>query len=619
MQSANLPHNSPGSPPGSSPNSPNDFADGAADVSQLDVAGLLRNHWQGFNRFPQSGQKLIIAILRALLYEDYINQFLDQNKFLKGFDFIDKIFEQLGFSYTIAHQDLHNIPTSGRIVIIANHPLGALDGLALLRLVGSIRPDVRIVVNDVLMHVKPLANLFLPIDNFRGETSKNDIVSITGALENEEAVIIFPEGEVTRSMAVSRRLRWKKGFLQIARKMQTPIVPIYVKGRNSNLFYLISRFSDVASLLLLPREMIKHKGTVAFTIGASISPGYIQSLGLSRLQIVALMRKHLYGLGKKGTPVFRTERSIIHPRDRRSIRDALMRDAELLGETFDGKKICLFDSSENSMVMEEIARLREVTFRAIGEGTGRPKDLDRFDHTYRHIILWDEHDLEIAGAYRMAETFRWGDFNWSMVYSTSIFEYSEAMRPVFARGAEMGRSFVQAKYWGQRSLDYLWQGIGAYLQRNPEVRYLFGPVSISARYPRFASDMIVYYYRLHFPDPDGLVRRPITPYVIEKSNLATLQQAMPGVSAMEDFRWMKTQMDFLGFKIPPLFKQYADLCEQGGVRFCDFAIDSDFANSIDGMVLVDLDKLKPKKRQRYMLQSFMRPEEVPDLHVQDSR
>ena len=173
--------------------------------------------------------------------------------------------------------------------------------------------------------------------------------------------------------------------------------------------------------------------------------------------------------------------------------------------------------------MDEIGRLREMTFRFIGEGTGNSKDIDVYDLHYRHLILWDDNKLEIVGAYRLGEIWRWKNKEKRALYSSSLFNYQPAMHLYFKYGLELGRSFVQPKFWGLRSLDYLWQGIGAYLAAHPSVQYLFGPVSLSSRLPKTALDMIAYFYTTHFPDPDCLAVGTM-PYVIDPAKMSYLKQ-----------------------------------------------------------------------------------------------
>ena len=147
--------------------------------------------------------------------------------------------------------------------------------------------------------------------------------------------------------------------------------------------------------------------------------------------------------------------------------------------------------------MREIGRLREIAFRAVGEGSGNRRDVDPYDRYYEHLILWDVEDLEIVGAYRLGNTSQMLEAEQAL-YTQSLFNYTEQMTPYFDNGLELGRSFVQPKYWGKRSLDYLWYGIGAYLKKHPKIRYLFGPVTLSNSMPKAAKDLLVYFYKLHF-------------------------------------------------------------------------------------------------------------------------
>jgi hypothetical protein len=235
----------------------------------------------------------------------------------------------------------------------------------------------------------------------------------------------------------------------------------------------------------------------------------------------------------------------------------------------------------------------------VGEGTGEKRDLDRYDQYYRHLILWDEDDLEIAGAYRIGEgrlRMQKADYR---LYSESLFSYSEQMDSIFEQGIELGRSFVQPRYWGKRSLDYLWYGIGAYLRRHPDVRYLFGPVSLSNSYPKRARDLLVWFYRHYFADTAWLARSR-SPYPLDSDAEATIRRLFSGDDYREDFSRLREQLDFLGVSVPTLYKQYSELCEPGGVSFLDFGIDADFNYCIDGLVLVDTHKVKARKRERYI-------------------
>ncbi|EKD35434.1 MAG: Phospholipid/glycerol acyltransferase [uncultured bacterium] len=207
--------------------------------------------------------------------------------------------------------------------------------------------------------------------------------------------------------------------------------------------------------------------------------------------------------------------------------------------------------------MREIGRLRELTFRAVGEGTGKRRDLDHFDWYYRHLILWDEKELEIAGAYRFVDAGRIvGEKGSDGLYSGSLFKLDSRQSYFLREGLELGRSFVQQRYWGRRSLDYLWYGIGAFLAKNPHYRYLFGPVSISNAMPQLAKELLIYFYKLYFTGPGDspCSRNPFSFSV----PLATLAQEFTGRDYQADFRKLKSLLDNLGTAVPPLYKQYTE-------------------------------------------------------------
>ncbi|MFT7414762.1 MAG: putative hemolysin [Methylophagaceae bacterium] len=568
----------------------------------LNIESAIQQKFPNFERKSPWIKKSTLGLLRKLSYEQEVNQFLDTHQDLKGFDFIEQVLEHFKFSYSISHRDRGNIPASGRVVIVANHPLGALDGLSLLKLVGEVRRDVKIVVNDMLMNFQAVQNLLLPVDNLNKATQKSSIANIINCLNNDEAIIVFPAGEVSRIRPNGvRDGKWTSGFLHFAKKTNAPVLPIYVDARNSSLFYSSSMVYKPLAAMLLAHEIFNKKSqTITLRVGQSIPFQQIRVLPLAKKEMVKLIKRHLYRIGKGKSPLFETEQTISHPQERRAIKKELQQ-AELLGETLDGKKIYLFDYQSDSTVMNEIGRLREVTFRQVGEGTGKKNDLDRYDRDYRHLILWDEHELEIAGAYRLAEVkslFLKSDTRG--IYSQELFDYDqEKMASFFEQGIELGRSFVSPKYWGKRSLDYLWYGIGAYLKRYPEIRYLFGPVSLSDSYPEFAKALIIIFYQHYFKDKAQLATARV-PYRINSNIKQWANDVVTGLDYDADFKAMRVQLAHMNVSIPTLYKQYSDLCEMGGVRFIDFNVDADFGNCIDGLVMVDLQALKPAKHKRYL-------------------
>jgi hypothetical protein len=216
------------------------------------------------------------------------------------------------------------------------------------------------------------------------------------------------------------------------------------------------------------------------------------------------------------------------------------------------------------------------------------------------LVLWDNDLLEIVGAYRIgeAETIL-ADKGLDGLYTHTLFNLGEQFRPALNNALELGRSFVQPRYWGSRALDYLWQGIGAYLRHNPHIRRLYGPVSISQNYPKAARDMLVYYYTTHFGNPKLQVL-PRQPYPLDQTAMAECSALIPGVHAEEEFKAMREYLHAFGLSVPTLYKQYTEVCEPGGAQFLAFNVDPDFSNCIDGLICVDLALLKDSKRRRYI-------------------
>ena len=538
----------------------------------------------------------------SVIHQDEINKFLKRNKHLAPLEFVEHVLDEMQFNYLVSDKYLENIPTEGRVVIIANHPLGALDALALIKLISSVRKDVKIIANDFLNTLTPLRPILLDINNFKNKQSKESINNIYDALNSEEVVIIFPSGEVSRATPTGiKDKKWHKGFLKFAKRSNSPILPVFIGGKNSKTFYSVSALNKKLSMLLLSNEMFKQKNkSIEIIVGELIPYENITPKGIEQEQLIRLYKKHLYNL-KKGISFFTTQKAIALPEDRRDLKKELKK-SPLLGLTKDNKKIYLYEYSlKNSAVLNELGRLREISFRKVGEGANKKRDIDKYDRYYKHIILWDDEALEIVGAYRIAECKNILEhYSQNALYTTTLFEYNDALLPYLENAIELGRSFVQPKYWGSRALDYLWQGIGAYLKNNPHIEYMYGPVSISSAYPKIAKDMILYFYDYYFHDNEALVQAKL-PYTInfEDEYMKSFIKEMQGNNYSADFKLLKKALGFLELSVPTLYKQYADLCEKGGIRFSAYNIDEDFSDCVDSFILVDVKRIKEKQKKRY--------------------
>ena len=566
----------------------------------IDAKRILQETYPDF-KFNKDN-KWVINGLKKLIHEDDLNEFLFKNQHLRGFAFLDKLLTYFKFTYQVDNDSYLNIPAQGRLLIVANHPIGTLDGLALVKLIRSVRPDVRVVVNRVLINMKPLESLFFPVNILSSDKKelKDTYKTMIDSLEKEEAIIIFPAGEVSRITPKGvRDGEWQSGFIKLAKKTKSPILPIHIKAKNSAFFYGISTIYKPLATMLLVNEMFnKRNQTIKFQVGSVVPYSEISETDETNKQLCKRFRKHVLNLGKKNkTPLFKTVETVIHPVDVKAVKKALYQ-SHLLGETRDGKKIFLYEFQDDCPVMREIARLRELTFRTVEEGTGLSLDMDRFDVYYRQIVLWDDNDLEIVGAYRLGEGNKiMHTHGVEGFYTNTLFELQGDFVDLLPNSIELGRSFVQPRYWGQHSLDYLWYGIGAYLRERPDIKYLFGPVSISNAYPDPAKDLIIRFYQQQFGQnsPHAKAR---TPYVVSDERGFGLNDFTHDYSS--SYKILNSELKKLGVKVPTLYKQYSELCIEGGCHFIDFNVDADFNDCIDGLIMVEIDKITPKKKQRYI-------------------
>lgn len=541
------------------------------------------------------------AVLRYLLNEKQCNDIANQFAHLQGIDFVEQVLASFDFSFTVPANEVENIPCEGRVVIFANHPIGSLDGLALIKLISEIRPDIKVVANELLMALKPLHSILLPVRNMTGGTPKQHLADIHQHLRNEGAVLIFPSGEVSRLRPNGvRDTQWHSGFLRIAMSCHAPLLPIFLDAKNSATFYGASIIYKPLATLLLVKEMFKQaKRNMPIRIGELIPNEAVRSMDVPLKTQIKLLKKHLYRIGNDKAPLFITQSAIAHPESRQALQAALQQ-CELLGETQDNKLIYLYQHQDSNPIMREIGRLREIAFRAVGEGTGKRRDIDKYDSYYQHLVLWDKAQFEIVGAYRFASgeqvLNRYGD---NALYSQSLFHYADDFMPFVKQGLELGRSFVQPKYWGKRSLDYLWFGIGAFLAKHPEYRYLFGPVSISNQLPGSAREMLVHFYAKEFAPAQPLAVS-MSPFDLSKQRKEQLDALYFGEDYQSHFKQLKQMLASMGAAVPTLYKQYGELCEPNGVTFLAFGIDAHFSDCVDGLVLIDTHQLKESKYQRYI-------------------
>jgi len=545
-------------------------------------------------------RKPVAGMLGRLADEAGFNRVLDRLANTKGLDFAEQVLDLLGCSYHVVQREREHIPVEGGVLIVANHPLGMLDAMALLDLVGSVRKDVRILGNDWLAAVPQLGSLLLPVDVF-GSGAASRMRNIYRALERGEALILFPAGEVSRmGPAGVRDARWSDGFARLAMRSKTPVLPIHVAARNSAMFYGLSMLAKPLSTAMLPREAVAtHVSRIGFSVGALISPEELSKRsGDDARRAADLMRRHVYRIGRRRGLIFGGQVALAHPESVDRVAQELAQ-SEKLADLADGKQLIVLRGSTDGAALREIGRLRELTFRKVGEGTNTRRDLDAYDPHYEHLVLWDPKALRIVGSYRLGHGGRLiTERGMSGLYTASLFNYSPALESRLAQGLELGRSFIAPAYWRSRALDQLWQGIGLYLQRHPELRYLFGPVSMSVSLPRQAREWIAAAHQHYFGVPGLASARQ--PFKVSADVLEGVRRELEGLDPVSGLGKLRHHLDALGVSLPVLYRQYVDLVEPDGVQFLDFGEDPGFSGCVDGLVMLDLARLKPAKRARYL-------------------
>jgi putative hemolysin len=569
----------------------------------VSVETILKKEHPGLFTYPDLISKIVVGLMRFVLHENSINHFMEIHKNKNGLDFIDAVLLHLNVSYKAIHREIENIPAIGKAIVVSNHPLGALDALSLIQMVCSVRQDkkVKIVANKMLGSIPQLKEFIIGVDNFNDRLSRDSLRKIDQALQSEEVVIFFPSGEVSRAGLLGQKeAKWKGGFVKFSKRNNAPIVPIFIKAKNSSLFYAASWIYKPLGTLLLGHEIFAARNQIFdFKVGELINSKVLNDTSMNDSHHARLFRKHLMRLSKGKKGIYPTEHSIGHPVSRQEIRQELKR-AERIGETSDNKQIYLIEYDKSPNLMNEIGRLREYSFRKVGEGSGKTRDIDEYDRYYHHLLLWDDDALEVVGAYRI------GECGWILswlgkegLYLNDLCAMNNVFDPILEDAIELGRSFVQPKYWGSRALDYLWQGIGAYLAHNPHIKYMIGPVSISGSYPKHAQEALVYFYTLYF-GCDRHYLKARSPFHLSDHVNAEFAEIFLGVDYDQDFRVLKDYLKTFDVAVPMLYKQYSELCEPGGAQFIDFGIDVEFNNCVDGYIMVEINRIKEAKRNRYI-------------------
>lgn len=551
-------------------------------------------------------RKFIVVFLRLILREKQLNHLQSRYSIYSGSAFCSAILGHFDISVSYRHHELENIPSQNGCLIIANQPVGALDALALVHVVSQVRSDIKIIADDLLTEVDSLKDSIIPM-NYDSDTVNKE--SLDSIIEHSKSgvIIFFPAQEVSRKTLVEPS--WNPIIVNIMRRIQSPLLPIYIKAHHSLFFLLVSFFSKSLSKLLLPSEMWwGHGSAISFEIGKLISYEKIFSENISDATIIKKLRKHLLKIGKGLEGIYQTETGIALPQNRKDINAELQKHT-LLDEISEGLLVYSCTLKNGSALLLEIARLREISFRASGTGSGNAFDSDSYDSRYQHLVLWSSKNLEIVGAYRY---WRCSDIidkdDFKKIYTSSLYTFSEAFQKILPASVEFGRIFVQPRYWNTRALDYLWNTIAVHVVRQDIPQYFFGPVSLPSSLPPSALALIIAYYSQNNHDTsENEPNEPNEPMVTHRNPFIINNDSLtPFKSLLENPNEIKREQDFrltlkmMSVRVPVLFKQYRNLVEPGGVRFMGFGYDTSFSNCIDGIVLIDCKHIKQARMKRWL-------------------
>lgn len=519
----------------------------------------------------------------------------------------------LGTGFRCDAADLARIPRQGPLLVVANHPFGALDGLLLGTLLRRVRDDVRILANRVLLRIPELRELFFSVDIFgQSGASASNVRPMRHALrwlEAGGALGVFPAGEVAhlhlRRGAVTDA-PWNPQIARLARVTGATVLPVHFTGRNSAMFQLLGLLHPRVRTALLPREAMRssaHKVTIR--VGAPIAAERLAHF-TNDDHAAAHLRLRTFALAQQPRPAAiptdheRTFAPIVD----RPAHDLLCSDLRRLPREQWLVESCEFAvgiarAPQIPELLREIGRLREITFRNVGEGTGRCTDLDRFDRTYLHLFCWDRSREALVGAYRLGPTDEiLAAQGRKGLYTSTLFHLRRDFLHRIDPGLELGRSFVAPEY--QRShaaLLLLWRGIGTFVARNPRYRRLFGPVSISNRYEPSSRRLIVEHLRAHAFDSElanaVAPRRPFHSRALPDLDAATAAHAVPDLRTLSE---VVSAAEPDGSGVPVLVREYLKL----GGKLLGFHVDRAFGDSLDGLVLVDLLATEPRLLARYL-------------------
>lgn len=548
------------------------------------------------------GGSQILSVIFRILRFDKVNSFYSEQELASGEDFLKALISHTGIKVSISDHDLKKIPVSGSFITVSNHPYGGIDGILLARYISEINPQYKILVNFLLTRIRPLQPFFLGVNPFE---SRKDVRSSFGGLKEAlhhlqtgAPLGIFPAGEVSSfrwsEQSVTDR-EWQFSMLKFIKRARVPVIPVYFSGHNSVLFNLLGMIHPMLRTIRLPAELFnKNNHEISIRIG---SPVTLKEQDACREihDYGKMLRMKSYSLRlspdvTRSVPVkpLCTAVPVIGPVDHSLIVGEIESITKefLLFSIHDSKVFCA-PSSRIPNIMREIGRLREITYRQVGEGTDREVDIDRYDAYFEQLFIWDDEVKTIVGGYRVGR----GDeiidrFGIEGHYIYSLFRIDRRMIPVLKVSLELGRSFIVKDHQKKPlSLFLLWKGIFYLLLKAPRYRFLLGPVSIPNEFPEISKGFVVEFLKAHFYNSEyGSLIRPRNAFRSRASKLPDLQQFLrytnKDISLLEKFiHDIEPQS-----RLPILLKKYLSVNSE----VLGFNVDPLFSNCLDTLIILDL-------------------------------
>jgi putative hemolysin len=549
----------------------------------------------------------LASLMMEIMKINEVNEVFKKAAHLQGEAFIDKILQIIGITIEFDESELNNFPKKGAFLAIANHPYGGIEGLILLKIMCIVRPDSKLMANFLLKKIPNLSDYFIgvnPFETVENSSSISGIKSTIIQLNSGIPIGIFPAGEVSTYKTKMQKITdrsWHPVVGKLIKRANVPVVPIYFHGNNGLLFNLLSLIHPSLRTAKLPSELFNKQGhIIKLRIGKPVKPSELPFYD-SPIKLLDYLRAKTYALGAG----LDNEKKIFNPRTIFKIRkksqeivapisvEDLDREIANLTEflvcTERNYEVYICSSTAIPTILKEIGRLREVTFREIGEGTNKRTDLDEYDINYNHLFIWDKESKMIVGAYRIGKG---AEIFYSMgkrgFYLNELFKIKKQFYPILMKSLELGRSWIRKEYQQKPlPLFLLWKGIVQFLSKNSEYRYLIGPVSISNWFTKLSKSLIVEFIRNNNFDHE--LSQFVKPRKNFKVDFSKIDKDLltEGSKTLKDLDSLISDIEITNMKIPVLLKQYLAL----NAKIISFNIDPKFSDSLDGFLVLDIETI----------------------------